>query len=88
MVAMGVVTASTMACVSSRPTPAGCRARAEAEYKRCTNPQWIPEGEPVEPVRGDRTQLCRDAYRQALDACRVEPEPPIPEIRTSTSAQP
>jgi hypothetical protein len=83
---LGLVTAATAGCLTAQPTPAGCRARANAEYQRCLNPQWVPPGEPVEPVRGDRTQACQAAYRQALAQCQEEPEPPVPEIRTSTAA--
>ena len=86
---VAAVMAATLAgCLTSKQTPAGCRARADAEYRRCLNPQWISEGEPVEPVRSDRSQACRVAHQQALDRCLEDPEVPTPQIRTSTTAAP
>ena len=84
---LSLLLASTaLACATPRQTPKDCRARAEAEYRRCINPQFRQSGAPVEPVRSDASQACSQSYQQALDACRGPVEAPVPEIKTSTSS--
>lgn len=88
LVNLTFVIAVIAGCATPRSTPEDCRGRAEAEYRRCLHPVYVPAGEVAQPTRSDQSQACREAYQQAIRACGGGgPEAPVPEIGTSTSAR-
>lgn len=75
------------ACATSRPptTRSECEAQADAEYRRCQNPQFPQPGTPAEVTDSHGSQACRDAYQQAVMRCEAME---LKTTSTSTSAMP
>ncbi len=71
-------------------TRQSCVERAEEQYRRCLNPYVvINQGTDPNPVRGEESQACREAYEQALSRCDPPREAPVPTISgTATSTTP